>query len=287
MSRKIVIDTGCLYRYGDDYKVLEVIKKAGFKYFDMTLFWKGTTEHIGLGDDYLENAKRLKEYADKLGLKCVQSHAFFSNNKADCVEIIKKDMRIASVLGAKDIVVHPMARESFEENIAFFKNFIPLAHELNINICVENIWNFLDDGPHKMCTTTPDEFVKFLDALNDNHVYACLDIGHAEMVGFGTSVEMVNKLGKRLKALHIHDNDCKHDSHQMPFTHLIHFGKLLDALKANNYKGNITFEVETCYNKGWDMTQCLPFELIPAFLKLELEIGKYFVSYLDTNEELL
>ena len=101
------------------------------------------------------------------------------------------------------------------------------------------------------------------------------------MIGYNYSSEMIKGLGNRVYALHIHDNDLKHDNHQMPYTNMIHFGKFLDALKEIEYKGDITFEVLTCYNRGEDDTKCLPLELIPSFLKLELDIGKYFANYLN------
>lgn len=287
--RHVVIDTGCLHLLKDDKKVLDMIKASGFEHFDMTLFWKGETEHIGVGDDYLDNAKELRKYADSLGLKCEQSHAYFTSgidqeslNRR--IEYIQKDMRIAEILGAKVIVIHPLAKVSFEENVKFFNHFIPLAHELNIRIAIENIWDAIDGKPVPMISSQPDAFLKFLDALNDDCVGVCLDIGHAEMEGLHTSaVEMINALGSRIIALHIHDNNKVNDLHQMPYTNQINFKAILDALKKIKYKGNITFEVETCYSHGENPDMNVPFELYPAFLRLELEIGKYFANYLDVE----
>ena len=75
---------------------------------------------------------------------------------------------------------------------------------------------------------------------------ACLDLGHAEMKGLGTSAEeMILKLGDRLAALHIHDNDRWHDSHQIPFSMDIDFDKIVAALKKIKYKGYFT--LEACY----------------------------------------
>lgn len=286
-NRKIVIDTGCLHRLGDDKKVLKLIKEAGFDHYDATLFWKGVTEHIGTGPDYVQNANKLKEYADSLGLTCEQAHAYFcggndENSFKYRYEYTPIDMHIASILGAKAIVIHPVNGISFDENIEFIKKFIPYAKKYNIKIAVENCWDVKDDKPYPMCTSTPESFVKFIDAINDPFVVACLDIGHAEMNQLGTSAEeMIKALGPRLYCLHIHDNDKWCDAHQIPYTHKIPYSRVLNALKEINYKGNITFEVETCYSKGECPDAELPFELFPAFLKLEYEIGKYFSDFLD------
>lgn len=293
MKREIVIDTGCLHRLNDDKKVLKLIKDCGFKCYDMTLFWKGTTEHIGVGPDYEENALKLRKYADSLGLKCEQAHSYFTGGLSEEAfknryDFIPKEIHIASILGAKCIVVHAINEYSFNENIEYIKRFIPFAHKYNIKIAIENCWGVKDNKPCPMTTSRPNEFVKFLDTLNDDHVVACLDIGHAEMNQLGTSaVEMIKALGNRLYCLHIHDNDKWCDAHQMPYTHKIPWKSILEELKKSGYKGNITFEVETCYNKGECPEASLPLELYPAFLKLQLEIGKYFVNFLDKKEKTL
>lgn len=287
MSRKIVIDLGALHNYGDEYAILKLLKDCGVSSYDATLFWKGVTEHIGTGADYPEKAQKLREYADSIGMECEQAHAYFAGGRDDDslkrrYEFIPIDMHIASILGAKAIVIHAINEFNFDENIEFIKRFIPFAHKYNIKIAVENCWGVTDNKPSPMTTSTPESFVKFLDTINDPYVVACLDIGHAEMNQMGTSAEeMIRALGPRLYCLHIHDNDKWSDSHQIPYTHKIPFSRVLKALKEIGYKGNITFEVETCYSKGECPDAQLPLELYPAFIKLQLEIGKYFVSYLD------
>ena len=79
----------------------------------------------------------------------------------------------------------------------------------------------------------------------DNFMVACLDIGHAEMKGSDTTaVEMIEALGHRLAALHIHDNDKWHDSHQIPFSMDIDFAPIIKALKEIGYKGYFTLEAD-------------------------------------------
>lgn len=287
MERKIVLDTGCLFHLQSDEKVFKLMKEAGFKYFDYSLYWKGGTEHIGVDENFRENAKKVRELADKFGLKCDQTHAYFTGGSSEesiqrRIEYTKKDIESTAILGAKIMVLHPLSCYTIEQNIAWIKdNFLELAHKFDVKIALENTWDVKDDKIVTMCSSRPEDLVKLIDAFNDDHVVACLDIGHAEMNQLGTSaVDMINALGPRLQALHIHDNDKWCDAHQIPYTQKINYSKVLDALKKNNYQGSITFEVETCYNRGEDPSAALPFELYPAFVKLEFEIGTYFANYL-------
>lgn len=70
------------------------------------------------------------------------------------------------------------------------------------------------------------------------------------MRGSNTSaVQMIKALGSRLQALHIHDNDKWHDSHQIPFSMDIDFAAIVEALKEINYKGYFTLEADQYLKK--------------------------------------
>ena len=56
---------------------------------------------------------------------------------------------------------------------------------------------------------------------------------------------MIRALGPRLKALHIHDNDRIHDSHQIPFSMNIDFVAVVKALKEIEYDGYFTLEASS------------------------------------------
>ena len=68
-------------------------------------------------------------------------------------------------------------------------------------------------------------------------------MGHAEIMGEDTSaVDMVKTLGKRIKALHLHDNDKHKDSHMPPFSMTIDYKPIIKALKEIGYDGYFTLE---------------------------------------------
>jgi sugar phosphate isomerase/epimerase len=59
------------------------------------------------------------------------------------------------------------------------------------------------------------------------------------------AASMIKTLGSSLQALHIHDNDRWHDSHQIPFSMEMDFGAIVQALKDINYRGYFTLEADT------------------------------------------
>jgi sugar phosphate isomerase/epimerase len=60
--------------------------------------------------------------------------------------------------------------------------------------------------------------------------------------------DMIRALGKRLGALHIHDNDRWKDLHQIPFAGSIDWNAVVKALKDVDYKGEFTLEADTYLN---------------------------------------
>ena len=128
-----------------------------------------------------------------------------------------------------------------------FFALLPFAKEHGVKIATENMWNWdneKDQASFAACSN-PESFLAHLNAVNDEYLVACLDIGHAEMRGLDTSaVEMIEALGDKLHCLHIHDIDKWHDNHQIPFSLNIDFNDVVKALKKNEYKGVFTLEAD-------------------------------------------
>ena len=103
---------------------------------------------------------------------------------------------------------------------------------------------------------------------------ACVDIGHSAMANTGgeSPGKMIRALGgKRVKALHVHDNDLVRDVHTLPFTRKIDWDEVMTALKDIGYDGELTFEADTFLSQ-------FPDELAVHASRLMLEVGRYFVS---------
>ena len=129
--------------------------------------------------------------------------------------------------------MRPMLRGECDR-IAVDFELLPFAKDHGVKIATENMWNWnkeTDEAAPAACSHH-DNFLAHIKAVNDPYLVACLDIGHAEMRGLDTSAEkMIRTLGDSLQALHLHDNDRWHDSHQIPFSMEIDFEKVVKALK--------------------------------------------------------
>ena len=266
--------------------------KAGFDAYDISLFALIGNEYPSnfRNENYIEYAKSVRALADDLGIVCNQSHAPLAHDNGDkahddnTFNQIVKSLEIASVLGAKISVVHPKQHLPYgignnaqilkEQNIAFYRSLVPYCEKYNIKVAVENMWQ-LDPAEEKYVVDStcsrPEEFCEYVDAIDSEWIVACLDLGHAPIVGQDVP-NMIRALGHRLQALHVHDNDLKDDLHLPPYSGKMDFNAICSALKEIGYNGDITFEC--------DSTTVLkyPAELVGSSLTHLCNIGKYLRS---------
>ncbi len=240
-------------------KAVELIAKAGFDAWDFSMFemarydWENKRlfdrGHPLSGNDYLKFARKLKQIGLDNGIHCNQSHAPFPVYVKEILDFQKRAIECTAEAGGEICVIHPDNYKSAEENAEMYNELLPFAKEHGVKIATENMWKWddaTDRAAFSACATAED-FNKHLDVINDEFFVACLDLGHAEMMGdIASATGMIKALGSRLKALHIHDNDRWHDSHQIPFSMDMDFDAIVKALKEVNYDGYFTLE-SSCY----------------------------------------
>jgi len=238
-------------------KAVEYVAKAGFDCWDFSMFKMCRYSKLQgrvLEEDsrfaennYLAFARKLKKIGLDNGITCNQSHAPFPSDVPQVRSYLKRAIECTAEAGGKYCIIHPMNNGTPEENAEFYWSLLPFAKEHGVKIATENMWNWNADRTRTCfaaCSTT-ESFRAHLDAVNDPYLVACLDIGHSEMRGSGSgAVNMIRGLGKKLKCLHVHDNDLLHDSHQLPYTMQIDFDAVLKALKEIGYNGDMTLEVD-------------------------------------------
>ncbi len=254
---KISTEIHSAAKHTGEEKAVELIAKAGFDAWDLSMFnmcrydWDkkclAPNDSPFAGSEYLAFARKLKQIGLDHGIVCNQSHAPFPTMLKEIRSFMKRAIECTAEAGGKICIIHPINNESPEKNAEMYLELLPFAKEHGVKIATENMWNWNDERDESSfaACATPESFNAHLDAVNDDFFVACLDIGHAEMRGVGTSAEeMILALGNRLQALHIHDNDKWHDCHQIPFSMNVDFVRIVKALKKIGYNGYFTLEAD-------------------------------------------
>ncbi len=242
-------------------KAIELMAKAGFDAWDFSMFamaqydWEKHTlkqsDHPLAGNNAIAFAKKLKQIGLDNGIVCNQSHAPFPTKCAEIRSKYKLAIECTAEAGGEICIIHPDNDKGAEENAELYFELLPFAKSCGVKIATENMWNWDNEKQLALpaACSSPESFLAHFKAINDDYFVACLDIGHAEMKGLGTNaVEMIKALGNKLQALHLHDNDLWHDSHQIPFSMKIDFVAVMRALKEIGYSGYLTLEADTFLN---------------------------------------
>ena len=240
-------------RIGEE-AAIAAVAAAGFDAFDYTLDevarydWNTRTlaesGHPFRSDEYLAYAKRMRAFAEQHGIVCNQTHAPAPSHFPEIRPHLARAVEITAALGAKVCVIHPDYAD-MADNITLFKELAPLAEKLGVKIALENMWGWDNAANHALpgSCSTPKNMMAHFHGIDHPSVTVCLDIGHAEMRGVGTTaVEIIRAIGPQLGALHVHDNDQHNDSHAIPFSMNIDFEAVAKALKEVGYTGDLTLE---------------------------------------------
>ncbi len=262
----MIISTSC-FQYkriiGGYDKALPKLKEIGFGALDIPLCLTGS----GYPDPDFSAPesvwkKKYAELAEKIkdnGLFVGQTHGHYHGSIIDeckwdqaLIDLIEKELEAAAIIGAPYLVVHPLRlakrdekrQEDFKLNLEFYAQLKAPSERTGVKIAIENL--FKHDGADHYptgCSYSKD-LAAYIDAQNSDRFVACLDTGHANIVG-ESPAEAVRTLGKRLKLLHVHDNFASGDHHNLPGFGTIEWEPFIDALKEVGYEGTFNFETES------------------------------------------
>ena len=289
---KLVTSTESPVRKVGVEEAIKILARAGFDALDWSFFDMWDEKDIWCQDDWRESAKRVRRLCEENGLTVVQAHAPFptSGDTAEfderAMKLILRAMEAASIMGATQIVVHPLQHVSYakhakllyDQSVALYKSLIPYCEQWNIRVCAENMWQYDKRREYivdSICSQ-PDEFNALLDEVNSPWIIGCLDLGHSALVGVEPA-DFIRAMGnKRLQALHVHDVDWKHDNHDMPFVRKQNWADITKALGEIDYQGDFTFEADR-----WQAR--MPAELLEAASVMLAQVGRYLIGKVEEN----
>ena len=240
-------------RYGD--KKYIKLKEHGFSCIDFNMSNTNTELYTSPASDEL--LLREKSLADNAGIEIYQAHGPWrsppkdkaAEDRAERMEKMKKSIRMASLLGCKNWVIHPLMpfgaddtatgyeKETWDINLRFMKELLITAKEYGVTVCLENMPMTL------FSMAKPESILKFVEETDDENFKICLDTGHASLFDDVSLCDEVRRLGDKIKVIHVHDNKCGKDLHLMPYFGTIDWKAFALALKDIGFDG--VFSLET------------------------------------------
>jgi sugar phosphate isomerase/epimerase len=271
------------------------IKAAGFDAMDYAF---GTD--ILNEETFREEAAKIREISERVGLPIHQTHTPFPWKKVQCddpeffanviLPTMHRAIEFSALIGAKIAVVHPLHYNvylgneelMFNMNMDYYRSMIPVCEKFDIRVGVENMYWGDKRRPAYVFDTCGQswEFIRYLDTLNSEYMVGCVDVGH---VGLPLMAEeepwdMIRALGHdRVHSLHVHDNSYRSDAHVLPYLGTIDWNEVAKALGEIDYDGDLTYEV------GGFITSFMDEEFVPVALKYSADVGRHICDMIDRN----
>lgn len=199
------------------------------------------------GDDVVATGRAFSEFLKETGFDMTQGHLWLYARICTDPEAIGKLFKwidLYEAVGVKNMVLHcdvlGFDESGYEEcaskNIEKLKAVAEYIKDKDIMVCLENL------GPQYVVTNV-DRINYIIDQVGSDKLGICLDTGHLNLNGKNQR-EYILKAGKRLRAIHIADNEGHSDQHLMPFTcGQIDFLQVVSALKEIGYDGLFNLEI--------------------------------------------
>ena len=305
---KISVQTGGIEEYIGIDACYSLIREAGFDAVDVNLDHLLPTADIkarkrsaafeGTDEEILAHFAPWKEAAEKYDIDNYQAHAPFPSYVVDPTEeynaylmhVLEKTIMGCAYIGCRRLIIHPFflgypdqvdAQTEWETNISRYSALIPAAKRYGVTICLENMFMRYKDKIYAACCSDIDMACRYVDTLNEiagEKVFAfCLDTGHLLLTGQDVKAAML-KLGDRIAAFHVHDNDGWDDQHLAPYMGRLDWKRFEEGLREIGYNDTLSFET-------FNVMNVVDRELWPQVLRFIEQAGRMFARRAMGDQE--
>ncbi|MBQ9409393.1 MAG: sugar phosphate isomerase/epimerase [Clostridia bacterium] len=237
----------------------------------------------------LEQMLPYRAAAQKHGVAVSQAHAPYPSyvyglegSYERMQEVLKKSIAVTEFMGAPYCVIHPpfdadaFAIHTREEEWALcrrvYEPLIPYLKKQHVTALLENMFSRAVEGERFAAACSDfDQAGRWIDDLNalagEECFGFCFDTGHCFLTRQNLYRSIVT-VGRRIKAVHLQDNNGHLDDHLTPYTGRIDWENVIRALIDIGYGGDLNYESM----KGLDR---FPPELEAKCLQLQAQVGNY------------
>ncbi|MBR6772714.1 MAG: sugar phosphate isomerase/epimerase [Clostridia bacterium] len=199
--------------------------------------------------DPREVGREFKAFALAHGVSFPQGHLSLDARicREEDREYVKRQLQMFDALGTKRAVLHVdrfrdvgglSAEEMKTRNVAALCDLLESIENTDLIICLENIRS------SPSVAQSAEELLWFISELGSEHFGICLDTGHLNLVENKDQGAFIRAAGKRLKALHLADNDGIRNQHLMPNAcGQVDFAEVIREAEKVGYDGIYNYEI--------------------------------------------
>lgn len=280
--------------------VYRIIKEAGFDAADANVDQLMRYDDIvsgrvapafsGTDRECVEYFRPWRDAAKKYGVTNYQAHAPFPSYVHDLedsgyndflIRMLKKTIVGCDFMDCRHLIIHPFflgydqqlsPETEWNLNIERYSALIPEAKKYGVTICLENMFTCYRGKIYAACCSDIDTACRYVDTLNgiagEKCFAFCLDTGHLLLASKDVREAMI-RLGDRIEAFHVHDNNGVSDQHLAPYMGLLDWNRFVEGLRAIRFDRTLSFETFGIWN-------VVDRELAPAMMRFIAETGRTF-----------
>lgn len=203
--------------------------------------------------DVVSTGKKFAQFINERNFEISQGHLWLKVKLCsddDAIDNLYRWIDMYEAIGIKNMVLHYdrlsgtglSRRERADKNIEKLKMLAEYIKNKNITICLENLSPNIPDVK-ELIGHTADDLLYIIERVGSEKFGICLDTGHLNLTE-NSQREFILKAGKKLKALHIADNQGRSNQHMMPYTRgTVDFKEVVEALREVDYHGLFNLEI--------------------------------------------
>lgn len=259
---------------------IDLCAKAGYKKLDFGFTELALVSQNFSSESWKEEILDYKKFAENKEVTFVQAHSTifdFCNINMGYKEqevLFRRSIEGAKILGVSWIVVHPstgiingkLDPDTHKKNIEFFRKYSDYALEKGVGLAIENMWGTTIEGIPRYCTQA-EEMLRLIEDVNRKNIKVCWDVEHGSIENIDQK-EAIYMLREHIVALHISDETGRNNIHILPYTGVMNWEEIIDALASINYSGVLSFEIQH-YLPG------MPTELILPAMRFSVKVGEH------------
>lgn len=272
---------------------IEECAKGGYTVLDINFCEAMNPSSRLRDDDWEAYVEELACIGRQSGVDFRQSHLpyydIFGTNSEDKIalmeELIRRSIIASGMLGVRWAVTHPGtvytaghdADASLKQNLIYYSRHLETAKQAGVGIALENDFEYRSAPYQRIFAASVEELCALCDAFSSPLIGICYDFGHANLTG-GFPRQNLAYIGKRLKAVHVQDNDGVKDQHLMPFFGHINWTEAMTGLAECGYAGDLTYEIQ-------EFGRFVPNELKHTVVDLSITIGNRLIAMYEQVRE--
>jgi sugar phosphate isomerase/epimerase len=203
--------------------------------------------------DVVSTGKKFAQFINERNFEISQGHLWLKVKLCsddDAIDKLYRWIDMYEAIGIKNMVLHYdrlsgtglSRRERADKNIEKLKILAEYIKNKDITICLENLSPNIPDVK-ELIGHNADDLLYIIERVGSEKFGICLDTGHLNLTE-NSQREFILKAGKKLKALHIADNQGRSNQHMMPYTRgTVDFKEVVEALREVDYHGLFNLEI--------------------------------------------